>query len=136
MAGKRQFSDPETRAMRKTVQDYVESCYSWEGYRMKRALHSRLAKRIVWTDSKNGRSHVSEYPASKLIHDVQNGWGGRKAGAKRTPVADRQTDITVLDRFKDMGVVKTEASWRVDYIHLAKYNGEWKIINVLWRRWR
>lgn len=133
MATKRPTSDPEAKAMRKTVLDYLESCYSWEGYRMKRALHPKLAKRIVRTDAKTGRSEMHEYPASKLIHDVQAGWGGRKTHAKRTPVAERQTDITILDRFKDMGVVKTEASWGIDYIELAKYNGHWKIINVLWR---
>jgi hypothetical protein len=32
-----------------------------------------------------------------------------------------------------MGVVRTEAAWGIDYISLAKFNGKWKIINVLWR---
>jgi Putative lumazine-binding len=133
MAANRSPADSEARAIRKTVLDYLESCYSWEGYRMKRALHPKLAKRVVWTNPKTGRSRMWEYPASKLVHDVQAGWGGRKAHSRRTPVAERQTDITILDRFKDMGVVKTEASWGIDYIQLAKYNGRWKIINVLWR---
>jgi len=100
---------------------------------MRRALHPKLAKRLVSTDPKTGRSKIQEYPASKLIHDVQAGWGGRKARAKRSPVAERQTDLRILDRFKDMAVVKTEAVWGIDYIELAKYNGHWKIFNVLWR---
>jgi hypothetical protein len=100
---------------------------------MKRALHPKLAKRIVWTNPETGRSRIFEYPATKLIRDVQSGWGRRKAHARRTPVAERRADIKILDRFKDMGVVRTEAAWGVDYISLAKYNGDWKIINVLWR---
>jgi hypothetical protein len=100
---------------------------------MKRALHPKLAKRTAWTNPKTGRTRVYEYPASKLIRDVQAGWGGRKSGAKRAPMADRQAEIRILDRFKDMGVVRTEAAWGIDYISLAKFNGKWKIINVLWR---
>jgi hypothetical protein len=28
--------------------------------------------------------------------------------------------------------VRVYASGWVDYLHLAKWNGEWKIVNVLW----
>lgn len=136
MASRRGRSGSEESAMQRTVLDYLESCYSWEGYRMKRALHPKLAKRIVWTNPKTGRSGVYEYSASKLIRDVQAGWGGRKAHSRRTPKAERQTDIKILDRFKDMGVVRTQAAWGFDYLSLAKYNGQWKIINVLWRHHR
>jgi Putative lumazine-binding len=100
---------------------------------MRRALHPKLAKRMVLTDPKTGRSRVYQYTAAKLIHDVQAGWGGRKAKAKRTPMADRKAEVKILDRFRDMAVVRTEATWGIDYISLAKYNGRWKILNVLWR---
>jgi len=126
-------SDLEAEAIRKTVFNYIESCYSWEGSRMKRALHPRLVKRMVWTDPKTGRTKMYELSALKLIRDTQGGWGDRKARVKRTPVAQRQEDMTILDRYKDMAIVRTEASRGIDYIGLAKFNGKWKIINVLWR---
>jgi hypothetical protein len=135
MARKPGNSKSEESAIRKTVLDYLESCYSWEGYRMKRALHPKLAKRVVWTNPRTGRSRLYEYPAAKLIRDVQAGWGGRRAHSKRTPVSKRQLDISILDRFKNMGVVRTDAAWGVDYLSLAKYNGRWKIVNVLWRHY-
>jgi len=103
-------SDLEAEAIRKTVFNYIESCYSWEGSRMKRALHPRLVKRMVWTDPKTGRTKMYELSASKLIRDTQGGWGDRKARVKRTPVAQRQEDMTILDRYKDMAIVRTEAS--------------------------
>jgi hypothetical protein len=102
---------------------------------MRRALHPDLVKRIVWTDPKTGRSKMYQYSASQLIRDTQAGWGSRKAGDKRTPMAKRQKDIIFVDRFKDMAVVRTEATWGVDYIGLVKFNGKWKIINVLWRQY-
>ena len=136
MSPRRTKSHSEDSAVRKTVRDYLESCYAWDGRRMKRALHPKLAKRIVWTNPKTGASRIYEYTAARLIRDVQSGWGARKAHTRRTPKAQRQADIEILDRFKDMSVVKTKAVWGVDYISLAKYNGEWKIINVLWRHYK
>ncbi len=29
--------------------------------------------------------------------------------------------------------VKLIAEWGIDYMHLAKYDGRWKIVNVLWQ---
>ncbi len=29
--------------------------------------------------------------------------------------------------------VKLIAEWGIDYMHLAKYEGQWKIVNVLWQ---
>ena len=31
-----------------------------------------------------------------------------------------------------MASVRTDADWGVDYIHLAKLDGDWKVVNVLW----
>ena len=126
-------SDPEAEAIRKTVLDYVESCYTWDGPRMKRALHPDLVKRTVWTDPKTDRSKMYDYSAPNLIRDTQSGWGERKAHGKRTPITQRQKDMVILDRFKDMAVVRTEANWGIDYLGLAKFNGRWRIVNVLWR---
>jgi hypothetical protein len=33
-----------------------------------------------------------------------------------------------------MASLRTDAYWGVDYMHLAKIDGEWKIVNVLWDR--
>jgi len=102
---------------------------------MRRALHPKLAKRTAWTNPKTGRTRVYEYSAAKLIRDVQSGWGGRKTGAKRALPAERRAEVKILDRFKDMAAVRTAAAWGIDYISLAKVDGRWKIINVLWRHW-
>ena len=100
---------------------------------MRHALHPKLAKRYVWNNPKTGRSKIFEYSASCLIRDTQGGFGDRKAHVKKTPLDQCQRDILMIDRYNDMGIAKTEAIWGIDYIHLVKFNGEWKIINVLWQ---
>ena len=39
---------------------------------------------------------------------------------------------TILDRFNNVAIVKIVAADWVDYLQEAKFNGEWKIVNVLW----
>ena len=56
----------------------------------------------------------------------------RKGYGKKVPVEERQADVTVLDRYGNAAVVKAVARDWVDFLHVGKVNGEWKIINVLW----
>ena len=41
-------------------------------------------------------------------------------------------EITILDRYNNAAVVKIVASDWIDYLEMGKFNGDWKIINVLW----
>jgi hypothetical protein len=38
----------------------------------------------------------------------------------------------ILDVYENAASVKVVASDWIDYLHLAKWNGSWKIVNVLW----
>ena len=53
------------------------------------------------------------------------------AGAE-VPVAQRRSDVRILDIFGNTASVRVDASTWVDYLHVAKWNGRWVIINVLW----
>jgi hypothetical protein len=39
----------------------------------------------------------------------------------------------VLDVLDQTAVAKVTAQWGIDYMHLAKYDGRWKIINIVWQ---
>jgi len=40
--------------------------------------------------------------------------------------------MTILDIYHQIATVKVISFDFVDYCHVVKYNGEWKIINLLW----
>jgi hypothetical protein len=40
--------------------------------------------------------------------------------------------VTVLDVFGNTASVKIVATDWIDYLHVAKFNGRWVIVNVLW----
>jgi hypothetical protein len=115
----------DSAAIKKAALDYVEGWYEGNAERMERAVHPELAKRIVRTDQ-NGRSRLDQMSAMTLVQGVKRG------GGKDTPVEQQQKDVFILDIFQNTASAKAIMSGWIDYMHLAKWNGEWKIVNVLW----
>ena len=118
-------SDADKEAIKATALDYIEGWYEGNAERMERALQPDLAKRIVRTDAQ-GRSSLGQMSAMSLVQGVKRG------GGKDTPKEKQQKDVTILDVFGNTSSVKVVASDWVDYLHIAKSNGRWVIVNVLW----
>jgi hypothetical protein len=116
----------DSAAIRATALDYIEGWYEGNPERMERALHPELAKRIVMTDAKSGRSRLDQMSAMSLVQATRAGYG------KDTPADKRQEDVTILDVFENAASVKVVASDWIDYLHMGKSNGKWLIVNVLW----
>ena len=118
-------SDADKAAITQTALDYIEGWYEGNAERMERALHPELAKRIVRTNDK-GQSALGQMSAMTLVQAVRTGAG------KNTPKERQQKDVTILDVFENAATVKLVAADWIDYLHIAKYNGRWVIVNVLW----
>ena len=119
-------SNPDTVAIRQTALDYIEGWYEGNAERMERALHPELAKRIVRTNPQNNQSRLDQMSAMSLVQ------GTRRGGGKNTPKERQQKDVAILDVYEGAASVKVIASEWIDYLHLAKFNGRWVIVNVLW----
>ena len=116
----------DDEAISKTALDYIEGWYTGDAARMEHALHPELAKRMISTDPKTGRSQFNHMGAMTLVQRTREGIG------KKTPQDRQMKEVTVLDRYNNAAVVKIVASDWIDYLQVAKFNGDWKIINVLW----
>jgi len=119
-------SDADKEAIKQTALDYIEGWYEGNAERMERALHPELAKRIVRTDPKSGRSNLGQMSAMTLVQFTRSG------GGKQTAKEKQQKDVSILDVFENAASVKVVASDWVDYLHMAKWSGRWVIVNVLW----
>ena len=118
-------SAADTAAIRQTALDYIEGWYEGNAERMEKALHPELAKRIVRTNQ-DGRSRLDQMGAMTLVQ------GTKRGGGKDTPKDKQQEDVTILDVFENAASVKVVASDWIDYLHMARFNGRWVIVNVLW----
>lgn len=120
----------DSSAIRQTALDYIEGFYEGNADRMAKAVHGELAKRIVMRDPQRfPREFVHEMGATELIEATRAGSG------TKIPADRRRKDVNILDvSYGKAASVKIIASDWVDYLHEAKVDGQWKIINVLWER--
>ncbi|HEY8558897.1 MAG TPA: nuclear transport factor 2 family protein [Pyrinomonadaceae bacterium] len=118
-------SDADKAAIKTAALDYVEGWYEGNSERMERALHPELAKRIVRRDAQ-GNSRLEQMGAMALVQGVRRGFG------KNTPKEKQIKDVIILDVYENTASVKAVMSDWIDYMHLARWNNRWVIVNVLW----
>jgi len=119
----------DSAAIKETALNYIEGWYEANPDRMAKAVHGDLAKQIVVRDRPRAREFVRDMSATELIE------GTRGGGGSQTPAERRRRDVTILDiSYGKAASVKVVASDWVDYLHVAKVDGQWKIVNVLWER--
>ena len=119
-------SSADTAGIRAAALDYIDGWYQADGARMERALHPELAKRNVTTDPATGRSRLIQMSAMTLVQST------RRGGGSNIPAPERRNEVRILDIFGGAASVRVTAATWVDYMHLAKVNGRWVIMNVLW----
>ena len=118
-------ADAERDAIKRTALNYAEGWYEGNADKMESALSPDLAKRIARSNAQN-QTRLDHMTAMALVQGTRGGFG------KQTPAAEQQKDVTVLDVLGGAATVKLEMRDWVDYMHIAKVNGKWLIVNVLW----
>ncbi len=118
-------SAADSTAIEQTALDYIQGYYSGDPERMEGALHPDLAKRIVRNDPA-GNSRLDQMDAATLVGIA------RSMAQRPVPEEDWVDDVTILDIYRNVASVRVDAAQWIDYLHLARWNGEWKIVNVLW----
>ncbi|MGH2445129.1 MAG: nuclear transport factor 2 family protein [Candidatus Limnocylindria bacterium] len=116
------ISEADLSAIRGTVSDYYEGWCRADGARMERAIHPRLAKRAVIRRA-DGSVGFDESAADEMIAATGAGEGARYGGELHT---------SVLHAFRNVATVLMRSDPYVEYLHLARVDGAWRIINALW----
>lgn len=126
-ATNRQPDDFDTAKLEveRTALDYIEGAYSGDAERMERALHPELTKMLLNRHRQTGEQFLYKMGASDLIE-------GTRAGLGTLEEEKRNIEVDVYDIAYDMASLKVASAMYIDYLQIAKVNGEWKIINVLW----
>ena len=120
-----EVDDADKAAIKQAALDYVDGFYSSSVERLDKALHPNLQKVTLRTlpggqtmlDFNGAAFNLKEYAAAGL--------GGK-------PVEERKIEVSILDVYDNIATVKIDSADFLDYAHVTKISGEWKIINVLW----
>jgi len=116
----------DVEAIRQAALNYVQGWYEGDVERIRRSLHSEVAKRRILRDPNTGEEKVRHVSQQLLIDLTQQG------GGSEVPVDKRYYDVSILDVSGEIASVRAESYEYVDYLHLALSRGQWMIVNVLY----
>jgi hypothetical protein len=113
----------ENRAITAVAQNYMDAYYTADPALMQRSLHPDFHKRTLRTI--NGQAQITEDTVQSMVEGVALGSG------KDIPRNERVRSIQVLDVYRDAASVKVVTGRWIDYMHLSKLNGEWRVLDVV-----
>jgi hypothetical protein len=117
----------ERERVRQAVLDYVEGVYQVEPARIERSVHPNLSKHGYWREKGKDGYATGKMSFAELV-EVAKTWNKSGKLSKDAP-----KEITIFDVQDQTASAKLVAAWGTDYFHLAKYDGKWMIVNVLWQ---
>jgi hypothetical protein len=120
-------TDADREAVRQAVLDYVEGVYEVDPSRIERSVHPDLAKRGF--SVRRGENSYS--PSAMTFRQLVE--LARTYNKDGHIPKDAPKEIVIFDVSDQTASAKLTAVWGIDYIHLAKYDGRWKFVNVLWQ---
>lgn len=123
---KAQTAQQDEKLIKEAISNYVEAFYQADTSKAYESIAKDLAKRGYYTQ--DGAVKEAKMTFEQLVKLAQR-W---KNSLDLTGAPKKITVFEVLDK---IATAKVEAKWGIDYFHLAKVNGKWVIINVLWQEY-
>ena len=120
-------TDADREGVRQAALDYVEGVYEVAPQRIERSVHQDLVKRGFYIKKGDDAYSFSPMTFAELVNLSKT---YNKSG-KLPKTAPKE--VVVLDVLDQTASVKLTAVWGIDYMHLAKYDGKWMILNILWQ---
>jgi hypothetical protein len=108
--------------------DYIEGFYEGDTAKLIRSLKPSLYKFGYWKNDKSGKYDPDGHMSYRQAID----YAKRVLEKKNFAKADAPKKVEILDIMNTVAAAKVTAWWGIDYILLAKQDGEWKIEQVLW----
>lgn len=118
----------DSLAIKQAALDYIESQHKPNPSQMERALHPRMVKRTFWKDKATGKDYVRETTTESMVLLAES----YNRNGDKFPSSPKK-EVLLLDVSERTASVKLIADEWIDYMHIVKINGSWKIINVLWQ---
>jgi len=118
----------EEAAVRQAAMDYLDGFYQGDAELIRRGVHPDVVK-YGFMPSRDGSGYDG---MSMSFAEMIEFADGVKARGNHPPESAPK-EVILLEVLDQTAAVKVIAWWGSDYLHLAKYDDEWKIIHVLWQ---
>jgi len=125
----KKFDTTEHANVENAIKDYVEGIYLVDSTRIERSVDSTMRKIGYWYHPKK-KKYVDNLPMTYTqLVSLSARWN--KDGKRADESSPKK--IEIYDVNSKSASAKLTAAWGIDYFHLSKVNGQWKIMNVLWQ---
>lgn len=121
-------TNSDTEGVRAAVEDYVLGFYKGEAERIERSIRPDVVKYGFYIPRDK-----TEYEGSPMSFEQMIAYANRVKENNRQTPDSAPREIEILDVLDKTATAKLTASWGIDYLQLAKYDGKWMIVHVLWQ---
>jgi hypothetical protein len=109
------------------AKDYVDALYEAKPDLIARSVHPQLAKRGFYLNDK------SAFQESTMTFDQLHKLAARWNEGGKRDLSKSPREVVVGEVMDQIATAKVVADWGIDYMQLAKYDGQWKIVNIVWQ---
>jgi hypothetical protein len=110
------------------VEDYVDGLYLAQPDRIKKSVHPELMKKGYWKKKDQATYDYDGQMTFDQLVELAGKWN-----AKGWLPKDAVKKIEIFDVQDQTACAKLTAHWGTDYFQLAKLDGKWMIMNILWQ---
>jgi hypothetical protein len=118
----------DSAAVHAAVLDYVEGFYQGDSTRLVRSIRPEVMKYGFFVPRDSTR-----YQGEPMSFAEMNAYANNVKRNNRLAPATAPKEIELLDVQDQTAAAKLTAWWGTDYLLLAKYDGRWMIVHVLWQ---
>lgn len=121
--------DEEKKQVEAAILDYVNGLYLADSSLIHRSVHPELSKSGYYFKGKDKTYSGKLDMSFEQLVKLSASWNkDGKSANEQSP-----KEITVYEVLDKTASGKLVAEWGIDYFHLAKLDGKWYIMNVLWQ---
>ena len=118
----------DRKAVERAALDYIEGFYEGDSVKLARAVRPEVMKYGFY--HKRG---ATAYTGEQMTFPEFFSYAKSVRDNKHQAPASAPKKVEVLDVLDQTAAVKVTAFWGTDYLHLARYDGRWMIVHVLWQ---
>lgn len=104
-------------SIERAATDYIEAWLTGDADRMGDCMHQDLTKRSIDDNAVDAMTHLDMVEATR---------------AGRGMKLPRDYQVTIEDAFRNIATARVDSARYVDFLHIARFEDRWRIVNVLW----
>lgn len=123
-----QAQEVDREGARRAALDYLEGFYEGSDEKLRRSIHPEVDK-FGFSRPAAGQP----YRRIPMSYEQMFQFAESVRGGRNLPPEGAPREVELLDVQDQTAVAKVHAWWGTDYLQMARYDGRWMIVHVLWQ---